>query len=198
MGWKNVNEPPPLHHLKLTPLPWPHSPSPSPKQFSPKICRVTRSSKLAPSLQTSTFPWNYHIPANMKLLCGTNSSGPEVIKLLSCLTKLSMKFSLLINMIMPTIVGIFIFISREISWSAMFSKKEFAIISNLRFISWTNFMLSWVEHEKIYNFGPDYQLMYLKTAGHVCVDPGQMFFEEWSGYSLFAHAYQPKKIGYIW
>ena len=29
-----------------------------------------------------------------------------------------------------------------------FSKKEFAIVSNLRFISRTNFMLSWLEHEK--------------------------------------------------
>ena len=38
---------------------------------------------------------------------------PEVIKLFSCSTQLSMKFSLLINMKMPTIVGIFIFISRE-------------------------------------------------------------------------------------
>ena len=68
----------------------------------------------------------------------------------SCSTQLSMKFSLLINMKMPilvnmkmpTIVGIFIFISREISCSAKFSKKEFAIVSNLRFISRTNFMLS--------------------------------------------------------
>ena len=40
--------------------------------------------------------------------------GPEVIKLCSCSTQLSMKISLLINMKMPTIVGIFIFISREI------------------------------------------------------------------------------------
>ena len=40
-------------------------------------------------------------------------SGPEVIKLFSCSTQLSMKFSLLINMKMPTIVGIFIFMSRE-------------------------------------------------------------------------------------
>ena len=41
-------------------------------------------------------------------------SGPEVIKLFSCSTQLTMKFSLLRNMKMPTIVGIFIFISREI------------------------------------------------------------------------------------
>ena len=31
---------------------------------------------------------------------------------------------------------------------AMFSKKELAIVSNLRFISMEKFMLSWVEHEK--------------------------------------------------
>ena len=30
----------------------------------------------------------------------------------------------------------------------MFSKKEFAVVNNLRFISWTNFMLSRVEYEK--------------------------------------------------
>ena len=40
--------------------------------------------------------------------------SPEVIKLFSCSAQVSMKFSLLINMKMPTIVGIFIFISWEI------------------------------------------------------------------------------------
>ena len=48
---------------------------------------------------------------------------------------LSIKFSLLINMKMPTIV------SFKVSCSAMFSKKEFAVISTLRFISRTKFML---------------------------------------------------------
>ena len=56
-----------------------------------------------------------------------------------------MNFSLLINMEMPTIVGIFIFISRKILCSVMLSKKEFAVIGNLRFISRTNFMLSLVK-----------------------------------------------------
>ena len=37
---------------------------------------------------------------------GRNKLGPEVIKLFSCSTQLSMKFSLLINVKMPTIVGI--------------------------------------------------------------------------------------------
>ena len=39
--------------------------------------------------------------------------GPEVIKLFSYSTQLSMKFFLLINIKMPTIVGILIFISRK-------------------------------------------------------------------------------------
>ena len=51
-------------------------------------------------------------------------SGPEVINFFSCSTQLSMIISLLINIKMPT----------------MFSKKAFAIISNLRFISRTNFI----------------------------------------------------------
>ena len=38
-------------------------------------------------------------------------SGPEVIKLFSCSTQLSMKFFLLINVKMPTIVGILTFMS---------------------------------------------------------------------------------------
>ena len=38
----------------------------------------------------------------------------------------------------------------------MFSKKEFGMFSNLRFISMTKFMLSLVEHEKsIITSGPD-------------------------------------------
>ena len=37
--------------------------------------------------------------------------GPEVIKLFSCSTQLSMKFFLLINVKMPTIVGILTFMS---------------------------------------------------------------------------------------
>ena len=43
--------------------------------------------------------------------------------------------ALLINMKIPTIVGIFIFISRELFMVSYFSKKEFAIVSDFRFIS---------------------------------------------------------------
>ena len=67
-----------------------------------------------------------------------------------------MKFSLLVNIKMPTIVGMFIFISREIFMLRYVSKKEFAIVSNLKFISRTNFILSSVEHENFFIIsGPD-------------------------------------------
>ena len=39
--------------------------------------------------------------------------GPEVIKKISCSTQLSMEFFLLINVKMPTIVGILTFMSRK-------------------------------------------------------------------------------------
>ena len=69
--------------------------------------------------------------------------------------------------IFSAIVGIFIFISRENSFSAMVSKKEIIIVSNLRlismkFISMKNFMLSWVEHEKSFiTSGPDQGLRWM-------------------------------------
>ena len=40
------------------------------------------------------------------------NTGPEVIKLFSCSAQLRLKFILLINVKMPTIVGILTFISR--------------------------------------------------------------------------------------
>ena len=46
--------------------------------------------------------------------------------------------------------------AENFSCSAIFSMKEFANVCNLRFSSRTNFMLSWVEHEKqIYNLEPE-------------------------------------------
>ena len=41
------------------------------------------------------------------------NSGPEVIKLFPCSTQLSMKLFMLINVKMPTIVGILTFMSRK-------------------------------------------------------------------------------------
>ena len=41
------------------------------------------------------------------------NTGPKVIKLFSCSTQLSMEFFLLININMPTIVGVLIFVSKK-------------------------------------------------------------------------------------
>ena len=65
---------------------------------------------------------------------------PQGYKSFSCSSQLSTKFSLLINMKMPTIVGIFIFISREICMLSYVKQER--MVCTLRFISWTNFMLS--------------------------------------------------------
>ena len=52
------------------------------------------------------------------------SSGPKVIKFFSCSTQLSMKFFLLINVKMPTIVGIFTFMSGKIAFYAYLSQQK--------------------------------------------------------------------------
>ena len=71
-----------------------------------------------------------------------------------------MKFSLLINMKMPTIVGIFIFSSRENFMLSNFSQEKNCIVNSLRFISRTNFMLSSAEHEKSFiTLGPVYSTL---------------------------------------
>ena len=51
-------------------------------------------------------------------------SGPEVIKHFSCSTQLSMNFFLLINIKMPTIVGILTFMSRKNSILGLSEPKK--------------------------------------------------------------------------
>ena len=53
--------------------------------------------------------------------------GPEVIKLLPCSTQLSTKFILLINVKMPTIVGILTFISMINTTSERLKARNFFI-----------------------------------------------------------------------
>ena len=55
-------------------------------------------------------------------------SGPEVIFFFSYSTQLSMKISLLINMKMPTIVGIFIFISRNVHAQLCLARKNLQLL----------------------------------------------------------------------
>ena len=80
-----------------------------------------------------------------------------------------MKISLLINMKMPTSfqLAFSYLLAEKFSCSAIVTKKEFAIVSNLRFIRSTFFMLSWVEHEKSFiTSGPKLQCqkMYFWTC----------------------------------
>ena len=67
--------------------------------------------------------------------------GPEVINLFSCSTQLSMKFFLLINVKVPTIVGILIFMSGKNNILGLSEPK------NGRIYSW-KFRISCSEHEK--------------------------------------------------
>ena len=54
---------------------------------------------------------NKYLPNETETFKLRNNSGPEVIKHFSCLTQLSMNFFLLINVKIPTIVGILTFMS---------------------------------------------------------------------------------------
>ena len=73
------------------------------------------------------------------------TTGAEVIKLFSCSAQLSLKFILLINVKMPTIVGILTFMSRINYWFLSFETEfstnfdYFNIYEQLKFhaqLSW--------------------------------------------------------------
>ena len=84
----------------------------------------------------------------------SRAPGPEVITLFSCSTQLRSKFILLINVKMPTIVGILTFISRINDWLLWFKPEisidfgYFSIHEQLTFHA----QLSW-ERKKFYNIG---------------------------------------------
>ena len=61
------------------------------------------------------------------------SSGPEIIKVFPCSTQLSMKFIQLINVKMPTIVGILTFISMIHTTSERLKARNFFICRYLSF-----------------------------------------------------------------
>ena len=83
-----------------------------------------------------------------------NKPGPEVIKLFSCSTQLSMEFFLLINVKMPTIVGILTFMSGKNSILGLSELKTsriswyFYTYEHLKFHA----QLSWAR-KKFYNLG---------------------------------------------
>ena len=84
--------------------------------------------------------------------------GPEIIKLFLCTTQLSMKFILLKNVKMPTIVGILTFISmintisERLKAINFFNCRYFSFYEQLKFSA----ELSWAR-KKFYNLGPRYR-----------------------------------------
>ena len=77
-------------------------------------------------------------------------SGPEVIKLFSCSTQLSTEFILLVNVEMPTIVGILTFISMVYTTSERPKARNFFICRYFRVYAQIEFraQLSKLKHEK--------------------------------------------------
>ena len=63
-------------------------------------------------------------PHSNKGLSQGSHAGPEVIKLFSCSNQLSTKFILLVNVKMPTIVGILTFISMINTTSERLKEKN--------------------------------------------------------------------------
>ena len=70
---------------------------------------------------------------NSKSLMLKHVTRPEVIKLFSCSTQLSTKFIQLVNVKMPTIVGILTFISRISTISEGFKASKVVIFHHFTF-----------------------------------------------------------------
>ena len=84
-------------------------------------------------------------------------SGPEDIPLFTCSTQLSMKFIMLINVKMPTIVGILTFISIINTTSERLKARNFFICQYCSFYEQLNSraQLSWA-WKKFYNLEPGF------------------------------------------
>ena len=82
--------------------------------------------------------------------------GPAVIKLFSYLTHLSTKFILLINVKMPTIVGILTFISRINTTSERLKARNFFILRYFSFYEQLKFCGKWsLAWKKCITSGPE-------------------------------------------
>ena len=119
-------------------------------------------------LYHSLQPWTCQIarPFDNSTYTGARP-GPKDIKLFLCSSQLSTKFILLINVKMPTIVGILIFISMINTTSERLKARNSSFVSILVFMSSWNFVLSWVVHEKFYNLRP--RCSYFGLRFHLCL-----------------------------
>ena len=80
--------------------------------------------------------------------------GPEVIKLFPCLTQMNTKFILLINVKMPTIVGILTFISMINTTSERLKARNFFICPYFSFYKQLKFLAQLSRAQKqFYNLG---------------------------------------------
>ena len=106
-----------------------------------QILRILEELKLLP--RTNIFELKSHQISNFTKLrmCSARNPGFEAINFFSCSTQLSIKSFLLINVKMPTIVGILTFISRKNSILSL-SKAENSFLDIFTFMSIDNFMLS--------------------------------------------------------
>ena len=66
----------------------------------------------------------FSVCMNLLILDFSSKTGPKVIRLFSCSIQLSMNFFLLINVKMPTIVGILTFMSRKNSILGLFESGQ--------------------------------------------------------------------------
>ena len=71
-----------------------------------------------------------------------DKTGPEVVKLFSCSTQLSLKMFLLINVKMPTVVGILTFMSGKNSILGSSESKKAKFLDIFILMCILNFMLN--------------------------------------------------------
>ena len=91
---------------------------------------------------------------DVMLICVmSNRLGPEVIKLVSCLTQLSMKFQLLVKLKYWQMEKFLALSLSDVVFVMLINVKMPTMVGILHFNIYEqdNFLLSWVEHEKKFN-----------------------------------------------
>ena len=148
--------------------------------------RVIKETKPYGRTHAHTHGRENSIPTTNKVCGGYNNQnvfpntltppGPEVIKLFSYSTHLSTKFILLINVKMPTVVGILTFISRINTISEGFKAIKIVIYHHFTFYEHLKFyaQLSRAQ-KKVYNLGA--------RSCERCQNP-------WASLSFFSHLRQ--------
>ena len=96
-------------------------------QVDPKADELLNKVRYMPQ-SVAIFKVNRYTSVFSAIFTKAYNLAPRLLKLFSCSTQLSMKFFLLINVKMPTIVGILTFISRKIA------SQTYLILKNAEFL----------------------------------------------------------------